>query len=119
MFIGVDGDAGSAPHRLWFFDEAGAYQGEISGDLLGDAADGRGMLVKTPDDQVVTVVRSPDGPSATRQRSFTWPDGTQALPLEIYDDLRLGFFLRGAGIHGQTDDARQARAAADIVLAKW
>jgi hypothetical protein len=118
-FIAKDGEEWSAAHRLWFFDEAGRYRGQIEGDLLGDAADGSGMLVKTPDEQVVTVARSRKGPTATQRRSFTWADGTRALPVAIYDDLRLGFFLRGAGIQGPTDEARRGRAGADIVLAKW
>jgi hypothetical protein len=105
--------------RVWFFDESGKYAGEIDGAYLADSAAKGGLLIQTPDDTVATVLPGTTGPTATQTRAFTWADGTRAVPLALYDDLHLGFFLRGPGITGPSGDARAARADADIVLAKW
>ncbi|HEX4139964.1 MAG TPA: hypothetical protein VHY09_06420 [Candidatus Methylacidiphilales bacterium] len=120
LFIEAEGDELIAPHRVWFFDDAGRYSGEIAGSYLGDAANKYGLLVTLTGGGVATLMQAPKGPSITQVRAFTCPDGTRAVPLALYDDLHLGFFLRGPELtdpNAQT--ASRARSSADIVLAKW
>jgi hypothetical protein len=119
VFAETNDYASATRHAVWFFDATGKYTGEIAGAELGDSATGRGLLVTTPDDAVATVLAGASGPSIAQARAFTWADGSRAVPLAVYDDLHLGFFLRGPGIEGQTDAAHNARAKADIVVAKW
>jgi hypothetical protein len=112
-------EAWHLPNRVWFFSAEGKYQGEVIGSRLGDAANGRDLLIQDANDQVVQVESKATGLAICDVRRFTWPDGTTAVPLAVYDDLHLGFFLRGPGMTGFTDDARRARACAEVVLAKW
>ena len=105
--------------NTWFFEEGGKYQGELTGSYLADAANGHDLLLKDGNDHVLQVADRKTGIFVTNVRTFTWPDGTQAVPLAIYDDLKLGFFLRGPGMQGFTDDARRARAGAEVVFAGW
>ncbi len=107
------------PHRVWFFDADGKYQGEVIGSHLGDAANRRDLLVQDADDRVLRIASQKAGIAIQDVRRFAWSDGTTAIPLALYDDLKLGFFLRGAGVQGFTDDARRARNNAEVVLAKW
>jgi hypothetical protein len=111
-------EADEASH-VWFFDARGKYEGEILGSYLADSANGTDLLFQDGRDDVVQVHRGKGGLIATEARRFTWPDGSQAVPLAMYDGLKLGFFLRGTGMEGTSDDARRARGAAEIVLAKW
>ena len=120
LFIEAQGDEFLSPHRVWFFDDDGRYAGEIGGSYLGDAANKYGLLVTVPGGSVATLMPGSRGPTATQTRTFTWPDGTRAVPLAIYDDLHLGFFLRGRQIADTNPEtARRASAAAAIVVAKW
>ena len=120
LFIETAGDDLLAPHRVWFFDAEGHYSGEITGSYLGDASNKYGLLVTVTGDAVATLMPDPKGPVSTQARAFTWPDGTRAVPLALYDDLHLGFFLRGPQLEDtNAETARRARAAADIVVAKW
>jgi hypothetical protein len=120
LFIEAQGDEFLAPHRVWFYDEDGHYTGEIAGNYLGDAANKYGLLVTVPGGGVATLMPAPKGPTATQTRLFTWPDGTRAVPLALYDDLHLGFFLRGAQIaDANPQTAHRARSAASVVVAKW
>jgi hypothetical protein len=107
------------PPRVWFFSADGKYKGEVIGSRLGDAANGRNLLIQDADDQVVQVESKATGLAIRDVCTFTWPEGTTAVPLAVYDDLKIGFFLRGPGMQGLTDDARRARAGAEVVLAKW
>jgi len=120
LFIEAQGEEFLAPHRVWFFNDDGRYTGEIGGSYLGDAANKYGLLVTIPGGGVTTLMPGAKGPTATQTRVFTWPDGTRAVPIALYDDLNLGLFLRGrhiADTHPET--ARRARANADVVVAKW
>jgi hypothetical protein len=120
LFIEARGDEFLSPHRVWFFDDDGRYAGEIAGSYLGDAANKYGLLVTVPGGSVATLMPGAKGPTATQTRTFTWPDGTRAVPLALYDDLHLGFFLRGRQIADTNPEtARHATAAAAIVVAKW
>ena len=120
LYIEAEGDEFLAPHRVWFFDDDGCYTGEIAGNYLGDAANKYGLLVTVPGGGVATLMPGAKGPTATQTRLFTWPDGTRAVPLALYDDLHLGFFLRGAQIaDSNPQTAHRARAAASVVVAKW
>ena len=120
FYIEAQGNEIFSPHRVWFFDEDGRYVGQIAGSFLGDAANKYGLLIAMSGGAVATLMPGEEGPTATQSRAFTWPDGTRAIPLALYDDLNLGFFLRGPDLrNSDADTARRARAAADIVLAKW
>ena len=120
LFIEAEGDEFLSPHRVWFFNDDGRYAGQIAGSYLGDAANKYGLLVTVPGGAVATLMPAPKGPTATQTRIFTWPDGTRAVPLALYDDLHLGFFLRGSEIEDTNPQtARRARAAASVVVAKW
>lgn len=119
VYIEVDGRGGRAPHRVWFFDSLGNYEGEIPGSYLGDVANGGGLFVQDTENQIVQITHEKTGLAIHSQRAFNWPDGSRAIPLAIYDDLRLGFFVQGPNIQGFSDDAARARGVADIVLAKW
>ena len=102
--------------RVWFFDAAGRYEGEVAGDPLADAAKGRDLLMQTDDGVVTTLHRGAQGPEVAAARRFTWPDGSPAATLAFYDDLRLGFFLRAAT---PGNGIQPNRGDADIVLARW
>jgi len=120
VFIETLGNEFLSPHRVWFFDDAGRYAGQITGSYLGDAANKYGLLVTIPGGGVATIMPDSHGTTATQVRAFTWPDGSRAVPLALYDDLHLGFFLRGPEISdSDPQTADLARAAADIVLARW
>lgn len=107
------------PGRVRFFNAEGRYAGEVAGQPLADAANGRDLLVQTPDSVVMTLHRGGQNLAVASARQFVWPDGSPAVALAFYDDLRFGFFLRGAGMIGSSDEARQARKSAEIVLARW
>jgi hypothetical protein len=106
-------------HKVWFFAADGRYQGEVSAAHLGDASNGRDLLLQDNQDRVLTVATAGAGLKIILARNFTWPDGSRAIPVALYDDLRQGFFLRGPNMNGTSDDAWRARQAAEIVLAKW
>ena len=108
-----------APGRTWFFDRTGRYLGETVGTYLGDVSNGRDIELNAGDNRVETLRRTAGSVEISQARDFTWTDGAPALPLAIYEDIRLGFFLRGPDIAGETDDARRARAKAEVVLATW
>lgn len=90
----------SIPVRTWFFDASGRFQRWIRATRLADAADQRAILLRTSENVVATL--NPDYIVA-EQRRFTWKHEQTAEPIEIFDDLRLGFFRRGK----------------EIVLARW
>jgi hypothetical protein len=120
LFIEAEGNEFFSPHRVWFFDDAGRYTGQISGSYLADAGNKYGLLITSTGGAVATLMPAPKGPTVTQARAFTWPDGSRAVPLALYDDLHLGFFLHGPDLDDTNPDAaRRARATADIVLAKW
>jgi hypothetical protein len=119
VYIEQRGPDGQSPDLIWVFDAKGRYQGEVHGFHLGDAANGRDLLLTDANSRVLRVSLNQSGLSVPQARQFLWPDGSIAVPLTMYDDLRLGFFQRGPGIVGLTDDARRARSRADIVLAKF
>jgi hypothetical protein len=119
VYIQQEGADAQSPDIIWSFDAKGRYQGEVTGASFGDAANGRDLLVKDADDRVLRISLGKAGLAIPDARQFSWPDGSVAVPLALYDDLHLGFFLRGAGMAAATDDARRARGAADVVLAKW
>jgi hypothetical protein len=119
VYIEQRGPDGLSPDLIWVFDAKGRYQGEVHGFHLGDAANGRDLLLTDVDSRVLRVALNQSGLSVPKARQFLWPDGSVAVPLTIYDDLHLGFFQRGLGIASLTNDARGARSTADIVLAKF
>ena len=120
LFFEAEGNELFSPHRIWFFDDAGRYSEQIAGSYLGVSDNKYGLLVIIPGGIVATLMSGPRGPAPTQVRGFTWPDGSRAVPLALYDDLHLGFFLRGSDLDdSDAQTATRARAAADIVVAKW
>ncbi len=107
------------PDRVWFFDVQGRYQGEVPGRPLADAANGRDLLTLGANGVVATLRRGAPGPAVTAARLFTWADGSPAVPLALYDDLKRGFFLRGPGTLDPGSDGLTDRGTAEIVLAGW
>ena len=116
-YIGSTNDDRSS--HLWFFDPAGKYEGESDASFLGDAADGKSLLLLNPAGQVLKVTAGKAGLAIKDVRAFQWPDGSPAIPVAVYDDLGMGFFLRGPGLTDSGDAGRQARQTAEIVMAQW
>ncbi len=79
-------------NATWFFDPAGHFRGWLRGRRLADAADGRAMLFRMEGSHQVVTLR-PDLRTA-RARRFTWADGRTAVALSLFDDLRLGLFIK-------------------------
>lgn len=78
--------------KTWFFDRRWRLQGWTRARRLADAADGRSMLLRTDgDSRIVTL--GPDR-RASEVRRFAWPDGGTADAVTLFDDLRLGLFVR-------------------------
>ena len=78
--------------KTWFFDRRWRLQGWTRARRLADAADGRSMLLRTDGDgRIVTL--GPDQ-RASEVRRFVWPDGKTADAVTLFDDLRLGLFVR-------------------------
>ena len=79
-------------NATWFFTADGRFRSWLRGRRLADAADGRAMLFRMEGShQVVTLY--PDLRTA-RARRFTWADGSTAIALSLFDDLRLGLFIQ-------------------------
>ncbi len=78
--------------KTWFFSETGKLQGWLRGWRIGDAADGQSMLFRlSADSRVVTL--QPDMTTA-KIRRLAWPDGAIADAVILWDDLKLGLFVR-------------------------
>jgi hypothetical protein len=101
------GGYGSDPSRVWFFNSNGKYGGEIAGSYVGDAANGSDLLTHSDDGAVTTIHRATAGVTAGETRKFSWHDGSPAIPVVLYDDLKLGFFTRSA------------QTGSELVLARW
>jgi hypothetical protein len=96
------GNQGASEKKIWFLDENGKYVAEMNDvSWLGDAADGKSLLVHDAQHRAVTISA---GPKAIRMRQFE-AAGQVLMPVALYDDLKLGFFL-DPGVSG-------------IVLARW
>ena len=79
-------------NKTWFFDRRWRLQGWTRARRLTDAADGHSMLLRTDgDSRVITL-----GPDlhAREVRRFAWPDGATADAVTLFDDWRLGLFVR-------------------------
>ena len=79
-------------NKTWFFDRRWRLQGWTRARRLADAADGHSMLLRTDgDSRVITL-----GPDlhAREVRRFAWPDGATADAVTLFDDWRLGLFVR-------------------------
>ena len=101
-FVGVQGshralEEGEGESRTeeatWFFDARSRFRGWLRGRRMADAADGRAMLFRLEAGREIVTLR-PDLRAADVRR-FTWDDGTAALALSVFDDLRLGLFEHG------------------------
>ena len=78
--------------ETWFFNENGECKGWMNAKRLGDAADGKSMLFRDPRNVLLTM-----GPELkiTDARAFVDPTGAILKPMIVFDDLKLGFFLKG------------------------
>ena len=88
-------------NKTWFFDRQWKLQGWTRARRLADAADGRSLLLRTDSDSRI-VTLGPDR-HVVEVRRFAWPGGETADTVTLFDDLRLGLFVR----HGK------------LVLAGW
>lgn len=111
--------AGFNPTLVWFFDADGAYDGQIVGSYLAQAGNGRDLLLEETDGKVLRVSHGTKGLTVSEAQSYCWPDGTQATPVAVYDDLHLGFFLKKPGLQAVDDGGRKAPTHAETVLARW
>ena len=107
------------PHEVWFFDERSKYEGQAQGAFLGDGSKPGSLLIESEDGAVLEVAHTPAGLAITNRRQFQWPDGTTAIPLAIYDDWKLGFFLRPSGEEKSDDTPEERHAKADVFLGRW
>ena len=74
-----------------FIDQQGSITGLIAAERFADAADGQGMLFEAADGRIVTL--APDH-TVSAVRRFEWSAGQEAPVVDLYDDLKLGFFMR-------------------------
>jgi hypothetical protein len=78
--------------KTWFFDSADKLLASLRARRIGDAADGRSMLFRvTADSRILTL--SPDL-QVKAMRRFVWHDHSTADAVALWDDLRLGLFIR-------------------------
>lgn len=96
IYIGTDASGNlERQGSMWFFDETGKYRGEIEGLVLGDASNKKDLLVQNSENDVLQINRKLQ---VTATRRYTWKKGgATARPLEIYEDLGIGFFLLEEG----------------------
>ena len=105
LFIGTEAEDETTRRRLatvpdgtpildktWFFDRQWNLQGWTRARRLADAADGRSLLLRAVDDSRV-VTLGPDR-RVGEVRRFAWPGGKTAEAVKLFDDLRLGLFVR-------------------------
>ena len=79
--------------KTWFFTRQGRFQGWVRARRLGDSADGRHMLFRLDDDSRVAALNPRLGVAGVWR--FTWANGKTADAVQLFDDLRLGVFVRG------------------------
>ena len=79
--------------KTWFFDHQWHLRGWLRARRLADGADGKTLLLRLNDDGRIVTLR-PDL-HAAEVRHFLWPDASTADAVTLYDDLRLGLFVRG------------------------
>jgi hypothetical protein len=90
--VRLDGSVARILNITWFFDSADKLLASIRARRIGDAADGQSMLFRvTADSRIVTL--SPDL-RVNAVRRFVWADGSTADAVVLWDDLRLGLFIR-------------------------
>lgn len=78
--------------KTWFFNPDMRLAAWIRARRIADAADGRAMLFRvTADSRIVTL--SPDL-EVQAMRRMTWKDGSTADAVTLWDDLRMGLFIR-------------------------
>ena len=90
-FIGT-GQYGHEESKTWFFSEEGKFMGWMYGYPFAYAADGKSIMIKTPDHRIVTLAPNL---SATRVAAFEGNHHEAADPQEIYDDIHTGFLFSG------------------------
>ena len=89
---GLTEDPRPVVDKTWFYTRAGRFQGWVRARRLGDSADGHDMLFRLNDDGRIATLNPKLGVSDVRR--FVWPTGKRADAVELFDDLRLGLFVR-------------------------
>lgn len=107
------------PREVWFFDEKSKYEGQAPGSFLGDGAKLGSLLIQRDEGVVFEVALTPAGLEIGTVRRFQWPDGSVAVPLAIYDNWKIGFFLRPSGAEKSDDSPEERHAKAEVILAGW
>jgi hypothetical protein len=89
------GNGGRRPiiDKTWFFDPKGKVTGWIRARRVGDAADGGTMHFRVSADSRLATL----GPDlkVRKMRRLAWADGSTADAVFLWEDLHLGFFIRG------------------------
>ncbi len=78
--------------KTWLFDGNGKLSAWVRARRIGDAADHESMLFRvTGDSRIATI-----GPDlqVREMRRLVWKDGTTADAITLWEDLRLGLFVR-------------------------
>ena len=108
-----------SPHQIWIFGPNGKYEGQVEASYLGEADNGRDILVQNGNGEVLRISVQGANLIVAACRSFLWSDGTPAIPVALYDDLHCGFFLRGSNLQRTSEDVLERRGTANVVLASW
>jgi len=90
--------------KTWFFDASGKLVAWLRARRVGDAADRHAMLFRmTTDSRIITL-----GPDlrVLAVRRFLWKDGSTGDAVTLWDDLRIGLYIRGGHLVLAGWDAR-------------
>ncbi len=89
---GFDNSLVPVVDKTWLFNEAGQVVAWVRARRIGDAADGRAMLFRVTEDSRVATI----GPDLKIEvmRRFVWKNGAVGDAVWLWDDLRLGLFVR-------------------------
>lgn len=78
--------------KTWLFDTTGNLTHWVRARRIGDAADGHAELLRmTADSRIMTLGANL---RVRAMRHFTWEDGSTGDAVALWDDLRLGLFIR-------------------------
>jgi hypothetical protein len=90
--VRMDNSVAAIIDKTWFFDSSDKLLASLRARRIGNAADGKSMLFRiTADSRILTL--SPDL-QVKALRRFIWNDGSTADAVALWDDLRLGLFIR-------------------------
>lgn len=91
VYIGCGREDWFKAHETRFFDVRGNLVAWVEACRFADAADGQAMLFEAADGAVLTI-----GPDHRVRKAvqYVWPGGKRAPVEKMYDDLKLGLFMK-------------------------